>query len=360
MQAKGGGGGSRGGGIGRVAHPADKTLADIARAQRKVYAKAQRDVEVTLLDYIFRGKRPGVKGGGGGSRGGGTGRIRTGYDTKKSLELKRLFRGLKWLAVRDAIALTMLLANRAALDIANENAAEIMADGATYTAYTFREEYDALPYTEKVVESLARENLLTLPQRTVDRDKDADWTRRMLQSIVNNLDLTDADPEALPGIIAQSLVKRCQRSMDTTTQALIYGVFDMGMYYAGMDAQNAGVDTEKTWLSIMDDFVRDSHHKLHLTTIPMNALFHGIYGVLRFPHDPSAPAPEIMRCRCRMAIHLKGKAPTAPTRLTRAEVAAYRKWRDQTIDALGGELELVTEQRRRHNGRKASNLQDKG
>lgn len=343
---------SRGGGIGRFSHPADPALHEIARAQKKVYDKAQQDVEVTLWEYIFLGKRPARnKGGGGGSRGGGTGRIRTGYDTKKSLELKRLFHGLKWLLVRDSIALTMYLMNKAAMDIANANAADVMADGATSTAYTFREEYDALPYTEEVVEALARESLLTLPRRTVDKRKDTDWTKRMLQSIVSRYDLYDTDPEKLPHMIASTLVQRCQRSMDTSTQALIYGVFDAGMYQAGLDAVAAGVDAEKTWLSIMDDFVRDSHRHLHKTTLPMNRLFHGIYGYLRFPHDPNAPAPEIMRCRCRMAIHLKGKAPSAPDRLTRSEVAAYRKWRDKVIDDLGGELALEAAHRRRLHGR---------
>lgn len=343
---------SRGGGIGRFSHPANPALREIARAQKKVYDKAQHDVEVTLWEYIFLGKRPArVTGGGGGSRGGGTGRLRVGYDTKKSLELKRFFRGLKWLLVRDSIALTVFLANRAAMDIANANAADVMADGATSTAYTFRDEYDALPYTEQVVEALARDSLLTLPRRTVDKRKDMDWTQRMLQSIISRYDLDDVDPEKLPHQIAHELVQRCQRSMDTSTQALIYGVFDAGMYQAGLGARAAGVDVEKTWLSIMDEHVRDSHRHLHKTTLPMTRLFHGIYGNLRFPHDPNAPAPEIMRCRCRMAIHLKGKAPTAPDRLTRSEVASYRRWRDKVIDDLGGELALAAAHRRRLHGR---------
>ena len=342
---------SRGGGIGRETHPADKPLRDITRAQHKVYEKAQQDVEVTLFEYIFLGKRPSrVTGGGGGSKGGGTGRLRVGYDTKRSIAFKKLIRGLKWLAVRESIAFIMYLANQAALDIANANAPDVMAEGATSTAYTFREVYDALPYTEEVVEALAKEGLLTLPRRTVDKQKDTEWTQRMLQSIINKYDLDAADPEKLPRQIAQELVRRCQRSMDTSTQALIYGVFDAGMYQAGLDALAAGVDVEKTWLSIMDARVRDSHRHLHRTTLPMSRLFHGIYGTLRFPHDPNAPAAEIMRCRCRMAIHLKGKAPTAPDRLTRSEVAAYRRWRDKVIDDLGGEVALEAAHRRRLHG----------
>lgn len=351
MKAKFGGGHTPGGGA-RREHPADPALSDIARAQQKVYDAARQDVEVTLFEYIFLGKRPSRRTfGGGKSRGGGAGRMRVGYDTKKSVELKKLFRGLTWASVGAYIALVMYLANKAAMDIANDKAADVMADGATSTAYKLREEYDALPYTEQVVEALARDHLLTLPQRTVDKQKDTDWTRRMLQSIVTRYGREDIAPDKLPGMIAKTLVRRCQQSMDTSTQALIYGVFDAGMYQAGLDARAAGVDVEKTWLSIMDDFVRDSHHKLHKTTLPMTRLFHGIYGNLRYPHDPNAPAAEIMRCRCRMAIHLKGKAPAAPDRLTRSEVAAYRRWRDKVIDDLGGEVALEAAHRRRLHGR---------
>lgn len=352
MQAKGGGGRASGGGAGRVSHPADPALAEIASAQKKVYDKAQHDVEVTLFEYIFLGRRPlRIKGGGGRSSGGGTGRLRVGYDTKKSIELKKLIHGLTWLAISAYVAYIVYLANKAAMDIANAKAANVMADSATSTAYKFCEEYDALPYTEQVVEALVRDHLLTLPQRSVDKRKDTEWTKRMLQSIVNRYALEDIDPEMLPHMIARTLIQRCQHSMDTSTQALIYGIFDAGMYQAGQDARSAGVDVEKTWLSIMDDFVRDSHHNLHKTTLPMSRLFHGIYGTLRYPHDPSAPAAEIMRCRCRMAIHLKGKAPSAPDRLTRSEVTAYRRWRDKVIDDLGGEVALEAAHRRRLHGR---------
>lgn len=351
MKAKFGGGHTPGGGA-RREHPADPALSDIARAQQKVYDAARQDVEVTLFEYIFLGKRPSRRTfGGSKSRGGGAGRMRVGYDTKKSVELKKLTRGLAWASVSAYIALVMYLANKAAMDIANDKAADVMADGATSTAYTFREEYDALPYTEQVVEALARDHLLTLPQRTVDKQKDTDWTRRMLQSIVTRYGREDIAPDKLPGMIARTLVQRCQQSMDTSTQALIYGVFDAGMYQAGLDARAAGVDVEKTWLTIMDSHERDSHHNLHRTTLPMTRLFHGIHGNLRFPHDPNAPAPEIMRCRCRMAIHLKGKAPSAPDRLTRSEVAAYRRWRDKVIDDLGGEVALEAAHRRRLHGR---------
>lgn len=343
---------TRGGGAGRYTHPEDKKLVDIARAQRKVYDKAQQDAEVTLYEYIFLGKRPGRnRGPGGGTRGGGAGRIRVSHKTQKGIEREKLWNGLKWLAVRETIAFIMYVANQAALDIANDNTADAMAEGATLTAYTFRDEYDALPYTEKVVEALARDHLLNLPGRTVNKRKDMNWTQRMLQSIVSRYDLDDVDPEKLPALIAKTLVRRCQRSMDTTTQALIYGAFDAGMYQAGLDALEAGVDVEKTWLSIMDVHIRDSHRHLHKTTLPMRRLFHGIYGNLRFPHDPNAPAAEIMRCRCRMAIHLKGKAPVAPDRLTRSEVASYRRWRDKVIDDLGSELALEAAHRRRLHGR---------
>lgn len=350
MKTKPKGGHFRGGGAGRT-HPADQALSAIARAQQEVYDKARQDVEVTLFEYIFLGKRPPkITGGGGDFRGGGAGRIRVGYDTQRGKDIKKLVRGLKWLATRAYIAQTLYRANKAALDIANTYAPKVVADSATSTAYTFRNVYDALPYTEQAVLALAKDHLLTVPTRTVDKGKDTAWIQQILQSIADRYALSDLPPDQLPAAIARTVTQRCQRSMDATTQALIYGAFDYGMYRAGLDAAKLGVPVEKTWLSIMDNYVRDSHRHLHKTTIPIKRRFRGLYGTLRFPHDPTAPAPEIMNCRCRMAVHLKGRASDAPDSLTRAQVASYRRWRDKVIDSLGGELALETALWRRYNG----------
>lgn len=58
-------------------------------------------------------------------------------------------------------------------------------------------------------------------------------------------------------------------------------------------------DVTKTWRSAHDKRVRDTHAILDGHSVALNDVFHSVSGaVLRFPGDPSAPASEIIQCRC--------------------------------------------------------------
>ena len=60
-------------------------------------------------------------------------------------------------------------------------------------------------------------------------------------------------------------------------------------------------DMRKTWIATRDDRVRDSHAALNGVTLKMDELFEGRFGMLRYPHDPGAPAAETIMCRCALA-----------------------------------------------------------
>jgi hypothetical protein len=62
---------------------------------------------------------------------------------------------------------------------------------------------------------------------------------------------------------------------------------------------------EHEWFTAMDGEVRDSHRWLHGSTISIGLKFKyvrgpmvGLGSPLRFPTDMSAPAIEVINCRC--------------------------------------------------------------
>lgn len=58
-------------------------------------------------------------------------------------------------------------------------------------------------------------------------------------------------------------------------------------------------DVTKVWRSAGDMRVRHTHRLLHGKKAPMDGAFESISGArLRFPGDPTAPASEIINCRC--------------------------------------------------------------
>jgi hypothetical protein len=62
-------------------------------------------------------------------------------------------------------------------------------------------------------------------------------------------------------------------------------------------------DLEKTWRSVGDMRVRHTHIAMNKQKVGFTASFVSPSGaVLRYPHDPDAPAAERVRCRCRMEI----------------------------------------------------------
>lgn len=63
-----------------------------------------------------------------------------------------------------------------------------------------------------------------------------------------------------------------------------------------MDSVDKGMK-EKTWRTMKDEFVRDSHKDLEGMTIPINEYFQN--GLL-YPHDINGDESEVLGCRCSL------------------------------------------------------------
>lgn len=70
-------------------------------------------------------------------------------------------------------------------------------------------------------------------------------------------------------------------------------------YSEFVDAKERGL-THKTWLTMLDDKVRDTHEEIEGTTIGIDEYFQVGDSEMRFPHDMElAPNPnEVINCRC--------------------------------------------------------------
>jgi hypothetical protein len=72
------------------------------------------------------------------------------------------------------------------------------------------------------------------------------------------------------------------------------GALNAGEYLA---ATGSGIMRSKTWITQADGRVRPSHAAQNNLTIPLADVFPN---GLRFPHEPGAPADEVIQCRCTM------------------------------------------------------------
>lgn len=265
---------------------------------------------------------------------------------KYTSAVRKLFSGPKWNKVVKQITSILYAADRRAVDAINDTLAETYAEGANVTLYQIERQLgrkiDVLPYTDKTVLSMVDAGMLHLNMKTVNENKDKRWCVSKVHSAVSSVGAHQIKFDRLAEYLARRITGGMEKSMHSVAETVIRGQYDDSLYEIGEEVAKYGVPIDKTWLSIMDMNVRDSHRHLNNTTVPINATFMSYHGPIRFPHDPQAAAEEICGCRCRLAVHVRGKAPKYfKNRILPTETTAYRKWRDQTISELGGEVELI-------------------
>ena len=88
-------------------------------------------------------------------------------------------------------------------------------------------------------------------------------------------------------------------------RAVNQGQFD-AVRQAVQNGEYGDVDVEKIWIATKDSKTRDTHRALDgQVARGLNGMFISPSGaMLMHPHDPNAPAEEIINCRCTMAIRL--------------------------------------------------------
>ena len=320
-------------------HPGDKVLNAVLRRISGLYVEPGERTEARLKAFLnpkFRALQP------------RKGELMKDYRAR----VQMAFSGPRWALVKRKIAADFTDANAEATDYVNNGLAEAFAAGLNESAYALAlSGVTAWPITTTVVVELVADKVITLNKRKLKRRKDTAYNEQRTQSAVVSAIVQGITVEDMPHHVARHISNARQNEMIAYARAAIYGASDTGAYMAGKEAEKDGLEIEKTWLSIMDMKVRPSHKHLHGVTIPLNEKFHGYHGVLRYPHDPTAPPEETYRCRCRMAVHLAGKSPGEYSRkILPTQTAAYRKWRDVQIRNAGGEIELAKIHRRRIRG----------
>lgn len=311
-------------------HAGDRALNDVLKRLPGLYAVPRRKCEEILGEFL----KPKLKA------------LQPRKNEKASdykMRVMGAFSGMKWRLARRKIASAFTDADMKATELINETLEWALVDGMNESAFALAlNGVKMWPITLSIVSSLVAESIIRLNKRRLKRTKDAAYNEDRTQSAIHSAIMRGIKPDELHEEASKTIANTRQNETISSARAMIYGASDYGAYLAGIEAEQMGIDVEKTWLAIMDMRVRPSHKHLHGETIPLNEKFHGYHGVLRFPHDPEAPPAEIYRCRCRMAVHVAGKSPGEYSRtILPSQTSAYRAWRAARIREAGGELELL-------------------
>jgi len=156
-----------------------------------------------------------------------------------------------------------------------------------------------------------RQQLRTLNSRALlfaTRDKRFDGM--VQRAIRTGTPLSDDQIERMVARYEErALVQRSRRIAETEALMAVNTADDQlwnqAVAFGGLDPN----DIVSTWITRQDLKVRDSHAPMHGQTRPFGEAFVSAHGNrLMYPGDPSAPAGEVVNCRCVRARTLAGPA----------------------------------------------------
>lgn len=313
------------------AHPGDRALSHALSRLHGIYSPLERETAKLLAAYINTHEKE----------------LRIRKNEKKLdfyMRFMQVFSGVRWLILRRKIAALYTNANVKATEGINDWLEPAFVDGMNNAAFAMSlAGVETWPVTAAVIARMVAQKIIKLRKRKVRKAKDQTYNERQIQSVIHAAIYHGIAADALAEYVAGRYARAREREAQAAAQASVYSASDEGAYFAGLEAENAGVKVEKTWLGIIDARIRPSHAHLHNTTIPMDEVFHGYHGTLRYPHDPEAPPAEIYNCRCRMVVHLAGKSVDdySENYILPSQTSAYKKWREEQIRKAGTEIELA-------------------
>lgn len=136
------------------------------------------------------------------------------------------------------------------------------------------------------------------------KDKDTRWNYRKIRSSFTQ--------SLLQGESIPHMAKRLQTVTDMSKAASIRNARTMttaaesaGRMDRYHEAQEMGIEMQKTWLATLDSRTRDAHIELDQATIGVDEDFENSIGKIRYPGDPLADPENVYNCRCTLISTIK-------------------------------------------------------
>lgn len=159
---------------------------------------------------------------------------------------------------------------------------------------------------DATVARMQKQGEVTLPKRKIDVPKDKQWNKKALNSqIMQGIIQGESIPQMskrLREVTDMNKTSSIRNARTMTTEAENGGRLD-----SMKEAEELGLEYEKTWLASHDDRTRLSHALLDGETVGLDEPFSN---GLQYPADPSGPPEEVYNCRCslvRKLVGFKGK-----------------------------------------------------
>lgn len=279
----------------------DALIAEMEKKINKEYAKAEKEIEAQLNDYLRRFEIKDKK---------WQEWVKDGKKTEaeyKSWRTQQLAVGQKWQDQKDMIAKEFKNSKEIARDIVNDYTPRIYADNHNYATYEIEHEAKINTgytlYSKDSVKRMLKDDPDLLPapsDRTLKRiaDKKQEvWDKKQLQSVMMQGILQGDSIPKLATRLATTVGESDRKAAVRNARTMATGAQNAGRVDAYKRAEDIGVDVEQMWIATLDDRTRHSHRYLDGETRPVGEAFSN--GCL-YPADPSGDPSEVYNCRCTL------------------------------------------------------------
>lgn len=285
----------------------DALIAEMEKKINREYAKAEKEIEAQLNDYLRRFEIKDKK---------WQEWVKDGKKTEKEYKAWRtqqLAVGQKWQSQKDSIAKELAHSNEIAKSIVNGYRAQIYADNHNFATYQL--EHDArintgyTLYSKESVNRLLKDDpdLLPAPSKKtlarIARNKQELWDKKQLQSVMMQGILQGDSIPKLASRLADTVGESDRKAAVRNARTMATSAQNAGRVDAYKRAENLGVDVEQMWIATLDDRTRHSHRDLDGETRPLGEAFSN---GCEYPADPAGDPSEVYNCRCTLRGVVKG------------------------------------------------------
>ena len=309
----------------------DEAVAKSLRKIRRVYAQAERELNVKLLSFR---KRFAVK------QKQMIADLEEGKISKPEYDSwmrGQVFIGERWKKKMRVAVNVFLNANRVARRIVNKIRNYVFVENYNRQAYETEIKtgvsFDI--YNEDAVDKLIADDPKMLPEWRIDEEKDYIWNREKVENAITQGIIQGESVDQIADRLAKELTSTNMNKMRMFARTAMTGAQNAGRQKQMEDAVEKGINVQKQWIATLDDRTRDTHQHLDGQTVPVDEDFHVAGKAIRYPGDPNAEPAMVYNCRCTMKSVFKGINDQSRTRRAYKWVDGHRESyivKDMTYD----------------------------
>lgn len=206
----------------------------------------------------------------------------------------------------DQLARDMARCDEQAAAIVNGASPAVYAENANYGAFQVEEaakvDTSWTLVDADTVATLVRDHPDLLPRVSPEPSRAEAWARRKVTSAITQSVLRG---ESVPAaaLRIRSVVDMGERAATRAARTALTGAENAGRVSSYDRARGMGIDVRARWMATLDSRTRDSHRQLDGEVVGDDGRFSN---GLRYPGDPTGPAPEVWNCRCTLVASVPG------------------------------------------------------